>query len=190
VIHAIQKRVKELYEIKEIKYVQVFRNYGKESGASIRHSHLQIVGLDFIPEKIDEIKNKLKKCSCKICRKYKEQVLIYEGSFFRVLAVDGRFPYEVEIHPKEHKGFLKLNNEEIKELSKLIILIIKRIKEYFNAYNVLFFIEPKNNNDFHFFIRIIPRINKFGGLEFSTNIFVNAISKEKAFEFYKDIFNF
>jgi UDPglucose--hexose-1-phosphate uridylyltransferase len=190
VFAAIQKRVKELYNIKEVNYVHVFRNYGEKSGASIRHSHLQILGLDFIPEHIDKLKAKLKICSCRICRKkWENELLIKETKNFRVLAIDGRFDYELEIHPKEHKGFLSLDSNELQELAGIVKEIITIIKQYFDSYNVLFFIEPKNSNDFHFFIRIFPRKSLWGGFELSSNIFVNSSGKEKTKELFFPLIN-
>jgi UDPglucose--hexose-1-phosphate uridylyltransferase len=188
VLYAIKKRVEEILKEKEIKYVQVFRNYGKNAGASLRHSHIQLVGFEFLPEQIEKLSYKLNKCSCRICRKkWGNALVLKELNYFRVLALESRFPYEIEIHSKEHKGFLGLNNDEIKELAFILKKIIKRIKDYFDSYNVLFFIEPKNK-DFHFFIRIFPRTTIWGGLELSASLIVNPVDKEKCFEFYKDLF--
>ncbi len=186
-LSAIQKRVKELEEIEEVKVVQVFRNYGKFAGASLKHSHIQILALDFVPKKIEELSGKMNKCSCRICRgKWKKEKLIKEGKFFRLLAVDGRFPYEVEIHLKEHKKFQELKDEELKELAEFLKFVIKKIKTITDSYNVLFFNGIKGKY-FHFFIRIIPRTEaRFGGFEFSDNVFVNSVGKDKAFEFYTE----
>lgn len=188
VIYAIKKRVKELLEKKDINYVQVFRNYGKNSGASLKHSHIQIVAFEFLPNQIERLSSKLNICSCKICRKkWDNGLTLKEFNFFRVIALESRFPYEIEVHIKKHKKFLDLNKEEIEELAEILRLIVKKIKEYFDSYNVLFFIEPKGK-DFHFFIRIFPRITTWGGLELSSSLIVNAITKEKCYEFYKDLF--
>lgn len=189
VIYSIKKRVKELLESKEIKYVQVFKNYGKDSGASLKHSHLQIIAFEFVPEQIERLSYKLNKCSCRICKKkWKNAKVLKELKFFRVLALEGRFPYEIEIHNLEHKNFLTMKKEEIEELANILKRVIKRIKKYFNSYNVLFFIEPKEK-DFHFFVRVFPRINTWGGLELSSLLIVNTVKKEDCYEFYKDLFD-
>jgi UDPglucose--hexose-1-phosphate uridylyltransferase len=187
-LKAIQKRLIEIYsKEKNVKWVSVFRNYGKEGGASIRHSHLQLIGLNFIPKKIEELGFKLKKCNCFICNeKWKKELLIKETENFRVLLIDGRFAYEFEIHPKEHKpSLIEFNDEELRELAEILKKIVKIFKEHFNNYNVLFFNKPKNT-DFHFFIRAFPRINKWAGFELESSIIVNPLGKEKAFEFLKE----
>ena len=42
-------RVQQLASNEIIKYVQVFKNHGVTAGASMRHSHSQIIGLLIVP---------------------------------------------------------------------------------------------------------------------------------------------
>lgn len=187
-LKTIQKRIIQIFnQNKEIKWVSVFRNYGEKAGASIRHSHLQLLGLEFLPKKIENLKNKLKKDCCFICNKrWKNEILIKEFNYFRVLLVDGRFPYEFEVHSIKHKNSLiEFSEEELRELSIILKKIVKILKKHFNDYNVLFFNGPKEE-DFHFFLRIFPRINLWAGFEFESGIIVNPVGKEKSYEFLKE----
>jgi len=182
---AIKLRIRNIYEKHpEVKWISLFKNYGKMAGASIKHSHLQLIALDFIPFKIEKIVKKLAISNCAICKKlWKEGIIIKETNFFRSLFVASAHPYEIEIHPKIHRISLEfLTEDELNELNRFLKGIIKTFKMFFKDYNVLFFLAPKNK-DFHFFIRIFPRITVYAGFEFESGIIVNPVPPEKAFEF-------
>ncbi len=174
----------------EIKWLSLFRNYGKFGGASIRHSHLQLIGLTFLPEEIEKLSLKLKKENCFICKEaWKEEVFLFKTKFFRGLFVDGRNPYEIEIHPLRHVTSIKnLSDEELEELAFIFQKIVAIFRNYFVDYNVLFFNSPLTGKrafleDFHFFVRIFPRTTLQAGFEFESGIIVNPVGKEKSFEF-------
>ncbi len=188
--HALKLRFEQIKKSHpEVKWISLFRNFGSFGGASIRHSHLQLIGLEFVPEKIADLSQKLKTKGCYICNeKWKEEFLLYEGNFFRVLFIEGAQPYEIEVHSKRHiSEIATLSENEISELCFLLQALVKVFKKYFSSYNVLFFNGPFGE-DFHFFIRLFPRITIFAGFEFESGIIVNPVGREKAFEFLgKDI---
>jgi UDPglucose--hexose-1-phosphate uridylyltransferase len=182
---AIKRRVKQIYQMhSEVKWISLFRNYGKLAGASIRHSHLQLIALDFVPERIKKLEEKLSGEKCAICREeWKEELLVKEGRHFRLLFVQGTQPYELELHLKTHKPSLEfLEKEELKEACLFLRGVIKAFKKFFPSYNVLFFLAPKGK-DFHFFVRLFPRLTFYAGFEFESGIVVNPLDPEKAFEF-------
>jgi len=53
IIDGLIDRVKCIARDKRIKYIALFKNHGEEGGASIRHPHMQIVGLDYLPNTIE-----------------------------------------------------------------------------------------------------------------------------------------
>ena len=58
-------RANELSKLKNIKYVQIFKNHGKDAGTSLMHSHSQIAALSQVPTLIQEetaAAKKFKKC--------------------------------------------------------------------------------------------------------------------------------
>ena len=54
VIHAYIDRLKELSAKSYIKYVSIFRNFGKEAGASLSHAHSQIIATPMVPSRVQE----------------------------------------------------------------------------------------------------------------------------------------
>lgn len=54
-------RIKELSKLKGIKYVEVFKNHGKDAGTSLVHSHSQVMALPQIPTLVMEEAQAVKK---------------------------------------------------------------------------------------------------------------------------------
>jgi UDPglucose--hexose-1-phosphate uridylyltransferase len=53
-INAYVDRLRELSTKTYVQYVQIFRNHGKEAGASLSHAHSQIIAMPFVPRTISE----------------------------------------------------------------------------------------------------------------------------------------
>ena len=47
-------RFREIAKIPYVKYISMFRNYGKEAGASLAHAHSQVIALPIVPKRIEE----------------------------------------------------------------------------------------------------------------------------------------
>jgi UDPglucose--hexose-1-phosphate uridylyltransferase len=54
VFWAIRDRLVELKRDKRFKYVMVFKNHGSLAGASLSHSHSQLVALPIVPKRVLE----------------------------------------------------------------------------------------------------------------------------------------
>ena len=111
-----------------VKYVSIFRNYGREAGASLTHAHSQIVAIPFVPlileEEIDacqKIYNKNKKCIfCDIIKKETlSPRLIFQNDCFIVFAPFASIqPLDFWIIPKRHDNtIINLIKHEIKNFA-------------------------------------------------------------------------
>ena len=54
ILNTYKSRILSLKKKFDIKYIVVFKNHGVSAGASLFHPHSQIVGLDFVPQRIKE----------------------------------------------------------------------------------------------------------------------------------------
>lgn len=189
VIRALIDREKCLYNNKNIKLVQIFKNNGHYAGASLEHSHLQIMALDYIPSKINTISKNMTKYTkehncCYICslEEGKDIFTFYENDSFKaVTKLDTLMSYTIDILPKRHINVLsEMNDDEIIDFCRTIKKTINAIKNIIPNlnYNISFFGSPNDkriNEDYHFFLQIVPRIYGFAGFEISTGDFVNSI---------------
>ncbi len=176
----------------EIEYVHFFKNEGRQSGASLRHSHSQIIAFPFVPPRIREIiDSSLNHPGC-----YLEHIMKLERDtdrfvmeteyFFVFTPYASIFPYELWIVPKKH--IPKLSHLVIDERRNLAYLLKRFLAKAYalnGSYNMILYQAPKGH-DFHMFLQILPRLSIWGGVELGTNIIVNVVSPEDAAAYYRD----
>ena len=117
-------RMKILISQKGVKYVEIFKNHGKDAGTSLIHSHSQVVAIPQIPELVKEEADAAKRHkSCPYCEivrlESKSKRKIFETKNVIAFApFASRFNYEAWIFPKKHKKTLEeLNENELKDFA-------------------------------------------------------------------------
>ena len=190
-LEVYKARARELGKLKNINYVQIFKNHGKEGGTSLLHSHSQIVAMPQIPTLIQEEINaakKFKRCPyCEILKiESKSKRKIFETrNAIAIAPFASRFNYEAWIFTKQHKKNLdELNEEELMEISAILDKILIKLKKINASYNFYIHQSPLKE-DLHFHIEITPRIATWAGFELSTNAIINSVMPEEAAKFYK-----
>ena len=191
VLEMYQKRLSAISKIKGIKFVSIFKNKGKEAGASLLHAHTQIIAYNNFPTLIqEEIKasKKNKKCQyCSIIRKEKKSKrrIKENKTFVSFTPYASRFPFEAWIFPKKHKtSITELDDPELIDLARQLKYILSKLKKLNAPYNFFLHYAP-GRKDLHFHIEIAPRLSTFAGFEFSTGTVINVMSPEKAAAFYR-----
>ncbi|MBS3105792.1 DUF4921 family protein [Candidatus Woesearchaeota archaeon] len=184
-------RIKDLSKLKDIKYVEIFKNHGKDAGTSLMHSHSQVMALTQIPALVAEECNairKNKKCPyCEIIKlESKSKRKIFETKNVIAFApFASRFNYEAWIFAKKHKKTMEgLEENELMDMAAALKKIIVKLKKINVSYNFFVHYSPEKEN-LHFHIEITPRIATWGGFELSTNAVINSVMPEDAARFYR-----
>ena len=184
-------RIRELSKLKGIKYVDVFKNHGKDAGTSLIHSHSQVMALPQIPTLVmeeSEAVKKYRKCPyCDIIRhEAKSKRKIFETKNVVAFApFASRFNYEAWIFVKRHKTNMEeLNDKELNDIALTLKKILFRLKKINASYNFFIHYSPEKEN-LHFHIEVCPRIATWGGFEISTNSTINSVMPEDAARFYR-----
>ena len=187
----IKDRINNLQEDENIQYVAIFKNHGKESGASIEHSHWQIIAYNHEPENIKEkIKAVENFHECPYCRiidleRHSPRFCFENKSFIAITPFASRFPYELLILSKEHlKDFNEFNQQHFIDLAEMLKKSFIKLKQLDASFNLLIFYSPRGKS-LHFHIEILPRLNIFGGFEFLTGTIINTLAPETAARFYR-----
>ncbi len=203
VINVLKSRFALFEEMDEIKYVQIFKNNGPMAGASISHSHWQVIGVPIVPceqeRALLSFKNyKEKNGTCLMCDmaeheiKFGERLVFENAGFAAFIPYAAKFSFEIWVVPKKHiSSIAYMGEEEIKyfaEAIKTIISAVKDIKEDL-CYNICFQDIPKGHKDeeFHWYMRILPRIGAPAGFEYGTGSYINPILPETAAETVREI---
>jgi len=184
-------RIKALNSLNGIKYVDVFKNHGKDAGTSLIHSHTQVVALPQIPTLVmEEVKavRKYKKCPyCGIIKaeSSSKRKILETKNIIAVAPFASRFNYEAWIFTKRHKRTMEeLEEEELGDLAIILKKILVKLKKLNASYNFFLHYSPEGE-DLHFHIEITPRVATWGGFELSTNAVINSVLPESAARFYR-----
>ncbi len=197
IIQTYLLRYRNALYLPAVKYVSLFRNYKREGGASLEHSHSQVLTLPFLPPQIElelrNIREYQQTNNHSLFTDYIEQELkegcriIHKGEQFLVLSPFApRFPFETWVMPLRHfSGFSQINEDEIIELSYILKKTLKALSTLGDpAYNY-YFHSLEGDIDFRFHIEILPRMAKPAGFEWDTGVFINYTVPEEAAEYFR-----
>jgi UDPglucose--hexose-1-phosphate uridylyltransferase len=187
----MQQRYDQLARDPRIKYIQIYKNRGLFAGASLEHSHSQIMGLPIIPQNIPGVVEYYRNAGeCLICsiinqeRETGVRIVNETDHFLLICPYASRFPYESWIIPKRHiEHFSSLNHREIENLARLMKRLLNGlIKALSNpSYNIIINTAPVNvpyEGGYHCYIEITPRLIISAGAEISTGYYVNPAAPE------------
>lgn len=188
-------RIKELSKKKGIKYVDVFKNHGKDAGTSLMHSHTQLMALPQIPALVAEessaakdYKAKYKSCPyCKIIKAESDskRKIFETKNAVAIAPFASRFNYEAWIFVKRHKRTMEeMEYGEYRDISIMLKRILVKLKKLKASYNFFIHYSPEQE-DLHFHIEVTPRLATWGGFEISSNAFINSVLPEDAARFYR-----
>jgi len=210
IIQVYRLRTLSIEEQFHHKYVQIFKNKGKEAGASLSHPHSQIIATPIVPKRIKEeiygserlYRNHFRECA--FCRMIKEEMaskerLVYLNERFIVLApFASRFPFEMAIFPLEHSAFFPdITDHDSLYLADALKKALSRLKYQLSnpAYNLIFHQSPNPQLAekawpgigayFHWHVELLPILTKVAGFELGTGFYINPVPPEVAAEFLK-----
>src|SRR5205085_7329136 len=112
---AYRDRILDLKQDKRFKYILIFKNWGDAAGASLEHSHSQLIALPIVPiyvaEELDGAKEyyryKERCIFCDIIRQETDagtRVVAENNDFVTLAPYAPRFPFETWILPKRHES--------------------------------------------------------------------------------------
>lgn len=197
VIDVYIERYKALNKTKGIDYVLVFKNEGgRAAGASISHSHSQIIALPIIPPKVAAEADAMDRYfeehhSCPYCDIVKAErksprVISEDDHFFVLSPYASESPYGVWFIPKRHVHSMEyLNGSEKESLARAFKKVLAKLDEVGIPYNY-FFQNSLDVENHHMVIKLAPRPNVWAGLELGTGVVINPVAPEAAAEFYQE----
>lgn len=191
-------RIRLLRDDGRFKYVQVFKNQGKAAGASMEHSHSQIVALPIIPHhvelEIDGARSHYHKTGkCIFCDILQHDIadgsrLIDCSTEYAVLAPYApKYPYETWIVPRAHaSNFEEIDDIQLKSLARALLTTLRKMEHIFNdiPFNYMVHTSPVqdycNVPYYHWSIRVIPHLLTLGGFELGSGCHILPVYPEKA----------
>lgn len=198
VFRACRERFVDLSKDKRFRYIQLFKNHGEAAGASLEHSHLQLIATPIVPRRMVELLNgclqhfQLKE-RCIVCdiidqeRSSEQRVVTENDDFLAFEPFAARFPFETWVLPKFHQtSFEAMSEGQIEGFAALLRETLQRINATLNRppYNFVLHTSPLNEwkeaHHFHWYVEIMPKLTKVAGFEWGTGFYINPTPPEEA----------
>lgn len=200
-LRAFHQRINDLKNDNRIRYVLVFKNEGDDAGASLEHTHSQLIALPIVPHLVqEEIENARQYYSykercifCDIIRQEtgsKTRVISENDDFIALAPFASRSPFETIILPKRHESSY-MPNGNFHLLAGILQKTMKQIDKVLDMppYNMMFHTSPfkdESNDYYHWHIEIIPKLTKIAGFEWGSGFHINPTPPEDAAKFMRE----
>ena len=193
-LDAMAERARAYRRDPKLKYMVVFKNEGKEAGASQPHPHSQMFGLAFVPERAKRLwarsramlrTHGMSAHALAMKSVTKALTIFLDRNVIAFAHPAGRLPYEVRILTRRaHDNITQTTPAERRSLAKALHALFPLIRERGYSYN-FFFHDVFGEKGELFEIRFVPRPNVWGGFELDAGISVNPVPPESAAEEYR-----
>jgi UDPglucose--hexose-1-phosphate uridylyltransferase len=177
-----------------VRWVQVFKNRGVAAGATLEHSHSQVVAMYILPPRVREKLEASQGGGCPYC-----SIIAAEATGPRAVAEnDGiltlvpyapRWDGEAWIMPLRHIGRLEdFDASERLGLALSLRSVLKSALDRAGAYDFMLFCSHRSSNDLHLHIEVVPRPSRGvkAGLELATGLSVVTHTPEDAARYYRE----
>jgi UDPglucose--hexose-1-phosphate uridylyltransferase len=197
VFRAYRDRLRHLRCDPRIAYGQLFKNCGSSAGASLEHTHSQLIGTPVVPTQVQaELAKSLAyfqaEGQCVFCAMIDEElrtgtrVVTETTRFVAFCPFASQFPYETWILPRSHAAeFDAVQDGELGEIARLVQDVIARLESTLidPAFNYLIHTSPFGGGPYpfyHWHLEILPRLTKTAGFEWGAGDYINTVSPEDA----------
>ncbi len=197
VLWAYRERILDLKRDSRLRYVLVFKNHGAAAGATLEHTHSQLVALPIVPEFLrQELSGARRhfevKERCVFCDVVHEDLLdgrriIQENADIVALAPYApRFAFETWLLPRRHGArFEEAPRHEYESLARLLKSVLQRMDRALEtpSYNLIVHTSPfseQTGEFYHWHVEIMPKLTRVAGFEWGTGFYLNPTSPEEA----------
>lgn len=203
VLCAWRERVRALRQRSESEHVVVFKNHGSEAGSSLMHPHSQVVTLPLTPS---QVRHRLMEamrfhddngqcvfCSMLEVERIDRERIVVGGSHFTAFVPFAAFsPFSLWVLPSRHHCCISQStDDELVDLAHVLRDVLGRLYQGLNdpPYNLVLRVATRNLlevNFFHWYIAIVPRLQKSAGFEMGTGMFINTTLPESDATFLRN----
>lgn len=213
VLIAYRARFLDLRRDSRFRYMVLFKNHGVRAGATLAHSHSQLIAVPLTPP--------VAATELKICRDFyanKERCIFCDlidfeltcgdrvvkefPNFVSVTPYASCFPFELRLYPKKHShDFAMMDDGQLAELAAAMKDMLLRLKTVLKdpPYNFILHSAPPQQQrlgkpeywgsleyDYHWHIELVPRLTQIAGFEWGTGFYINPTSPEDAALFLRE----
>jgi UDPglucose--hexose-1-phosphate uridylyltransferase len=206
VLLAYRERVLDLHRDKRIRYVLIFKNHGSQAGATLEHTHTQLIATPIIPKSIQEELEGARryyelKERCVFCDIIQQEtadqptrrLVSMSDGFLAIEPFAPRFPFETWILPRRHDASYQVMDErtEFRELAATLKDTLQRLNRALDRppFNFVLHTAPVSDHDleyYHWHIEIMPKLTRVAGFEIGSGFYINPTPPEDAAQYLRE----
>jgi UDPglucose--hexose-1-phosphate uridylyltransferase len=204
VLWVYRDRLVDLKKDPRLVYGMLFKNVGAAAGASLEHSHSQLIVTPIVPINVwEEMNGSLEffdyRGRCIYCDMIHQELatekrIVMDATNFVVLVpYASRFPFETWIIPKNHNShYENIQKTEVEELGTVLKLILRKLEVALDkpAYNYIIHTAPFDTQalpHYHWHMEIIPRLTRVAGFEWGTGFYINPVPPEQSATYLREL---
>lgn len=197
-------RLVDLKRDPRLLYGMIFKNVGAAAGASLEHTHSQLIVTPIVPINVrEEMTGSMDfydyRGRCVYCDMIQQELatekrlVLDTPGFVAFCPFASRFPFETWVLPKVHSShYENIQKNGVDELSGVIRQVIAKIEAALDqpAYNYIIHTAPFDTQElrhYHWHIEIMPSLTRAAGFEWGTGFYINPVMPEEAAAFLRDV---
>jgi len=181
----------------------IFKNKGALAGASLDHSHSQLIVSPIVPITIQEELE-----GSEAFYRYRgrsifsdmiqqelatdTRIVLDTPNFVVVCPFASRFPFEICILPKQQAShFENISRSAIEDLGQVLKTVLRKLEFALDdpPYNFVIHTAPFDRQELPHFVwhmEIFPRLTRVAGFEWGSGFYINPVPPENAAKFLRD----
>lgn len=194
---AWRTRLQDLKRDRRFASAVIFKNHGRAAGARLDHAHSQLVAFPMLPPSLaDQLRGAARHLAatgrCVFCSlasqelRDRRRVIAEHTDVLTIAPFASRLPFETWLLPREHAArFEDISDGALQSLAVAFKQVMGRIDWALErpAYNLALYTAPfagDGDAAFHWHVEILPRVTRYGGLEWASGVHRNPVSPEEA----------
>jgi len=203
VLWAWRTRMQDLKRDARFASIVIFKNHGRAAGANLDHAHSQLAAYPILPPALGEkvrraAKHLAKTGRCIFCDLIAEElkdgrrVIRDQDAILAMAPYASRVPFETWLMPRDHAPrFEETTDVALEALAITIRSVMSGIDWALErpACNLVLHTAPlggEADRAFHWHLEILPRVTRFGGLEWGSGMHRNPVAPEEAARVLRD----
>jgi UDPglucose--hexose-1-phosphate uridylyltransferase len=190
IFRSYQNRLHSMNEDDRIAGSVLFKNHGTLAGASQFHAHAQVIGLPSIPPHLARA-FATPTPTLEILTQRPEFLVHADSDLVIFCPPESLFPLEVWIGPREPNPFFTRATEtQLQQVAQAAANLLASLSLMIEPLNFHFFIHspsPRRPNVSldRWMLKITPRLENLGGLEWASHIFINPLPADWCAQQYR-----
>ena len=199
-----RERLVDLKKDSRLIYGMIFKNVGSAAGASLEHTHSQLIVTPIVPINVAEEMSGSSdffryRDRCVFCDMIEQEitgesrVVMDTPHYLAFCPFAARFPFETWILPKAHAShYESIAKQGVEDLARIMKRVMGKIETALDrpSYNYVIHTAPFDTHElghYHWHIEIIPRLTKTAGFEWGTGFYINPVPPEEAAKFLRSV---